>query len=731
MSLHQSTRTFRRFGLIPLTALIMIAASEASAAEVKGAVRTQNGLPVSQAAVRFASPLLSREVVTGSQGEFTVDLPEGSYIASVRGFEVDAAPLVVAGQNIALHIELLPAKIREDVLVSATRSRTAISSVGISASVIDDHDLKERQTLRLTDMLAELPGISAGVTGGVGGQGSLFVRGGEARFARVLIDGVPVNEPGGYFNFGTLLTPDLQRVEVIRGSFGTLYGSDALAGVVSLQTSAGDGPSRLRGEVGGGDLGTKSFSATANGKRGDASGSVSFGHSETDNDGPNADFKSNLFAASAERRATSGSFVGASFRLNTSEGGTPGQTLYGRPDLDASYGRDLLIATAFGQWNAGAVSHAARVGFKRDQQLSLNPLDSGTFLPRFGSRVASFTSSDFPGDPYANNTDRIFGTYELRGQIRQHSLTAGGDIEKETGDLGTVGFPALSPERTNYGAFLQDQIAFSSRAFATLSARIEHNGSTGTTFVPHGSIALIAARAAEVTLTLRASAGAGIKAPSFFESYGTSSFALGNPDLKPERARTYDGGVDIRVRDNIKVLATYFHHQYLDQIAYTVVSFSPFIGTYENLGETRANGVELSGEWRPTTHLRLLGNYTHQNSEIVLSTSTDEQLAVGKELRRRPKNQGSITAEATVSRATLAATLVSVGERADSDFLGFGLIENPGFTRVDLRAAVRVHRNARLLGTVENVGDKSYQEVLGYPALPRRFRISLSLDSLR
>lgn len=730
MSLHRSARTLRRFSLVAFAALSAIAPSAVSAAEVKGAVKTQNGLPVSQAVVRLASASIAREVVTGSQGEFTVDLPEGSYVATVRGFEIDAAPVVVAGQNIALNIELRPAKIREDVLVSATRSRTAISSVGISASVIDDHDLKERQTLRLTDMLVELPGVSVGATGGVGGQGSLFVRGGESRFARVLIDGVPVNEPGGYFNFGTLLTPDLQRVEVIRGSFGTLYGSDALAGVVSFQTSAGDGPSRLRGEVGAGDLGTKSISATANGKRGDASGSVSFGHSETDNDGPNADFNSNLFAASAQRRATSG-FVGASFRLNKSEGGTPGQTLFRRPDLDARYERNLLIATAFGQWNSGAVSHAARVGFKRDEQLSLNPLDSGTFLPRFGSRVASFTSSDFPGEPYANNTDRIFGTYELRGQVRQHSLTAGGDIEKETGDLGTVGFPPLSPERTSYGAFVQDQIAFSSRAFATLSARIEHNGSTGTTLVPHGSIALVAARTAEVTLTVRASAGAGIKAPSFFESFGTSSFALGNPDLKPERARTYDGGVDLQVRENFKLQATYFHHQYLDQIAYTIVSFSPFRGTYENLGETRASGVEFSGEWRPSTHLRLLGNYTHQNSEIVLSTSSDPQLAVGKELRRRPKNQGSISAEATVSRATLSATLVSVGKRADSDFLGIGLLENPGFTRVDLRAAVRVHPNARLLGTIENVGDKSYQEVLGYRGLPRRFRISLSLDSLK
>ena len=183
--------------------------------------------------------------------------------------------------------------------------------------------------------------------------------------------------------------------------------------------------------------------------------------------------------------------------------------------------------------------------------------------------------------------------------------------------------------------------------------------------------------------------------------------------------------------DRLKLQATYFHHQYLDQIAYKVVSYSPFIGTYDNLGETRARGLEAAFEWRPSSHLRFRSNYTFQNSEIVTSTSTDPQLAVGKELRRRPRHQGSVTAEASHARGTLAATVVSTGERADSDFLGIGLTENPGFTRLDLRAAVRLNPHVRILAALENATDANYQEVLGYAALPRRFRISLSLDSAK
>ena len=381
MSLHRSSRTLSRFLLATA-----FGASGVSAGEIHGSVRTQDGQPVSQAVVRLSSPALSHEAVTGALGEFSFDVPDGSYVATVRGFEVDATPIVVAGHDVSLDIALRPARIREEVVVAATRSRTAVSSVGVSASVLDDADLKERQTLALTDALSELPGTNTATTGGVGAQSSLFVRGGESRFARVLIDGVPVNEPGGFFNFGTLLTPDVERVEVVRGSFGTLYGSDALAGVIALHTAPVDGGRRIRASAGGGDLGSSSFSAVGSEKRGALSGTVSLGRSHTDNEGPNADFHSDLVAASFERRFDAFGSVLGSFRLNTSEGGTPGPTAFGRPDLDARYARDLMIASLASHFRSGSLSHSARVGFKSDDQLSTNPLDSGAYRPVYGSK---------------------------------------------------------------------------------------------------------------------------------------------------------------------------------------------------------------------------------------------------------------------------------------------------------------------------------------------------------
>jgi outer membrane cobalamin receptor len=115
----------------------------------------------------------------------------------------------------------------------------------------------------------------------------------------------------------------------------------------------------------------------------------------------------------------------------------------------------------------------------------------------------------------------------------------------------------------------------------------------------------------------------------------------------------------------------------------------------------------------------------------VTSASSDPLLAEGRELRRRPRRQGSVTAEVTLSRATLAATLVGVGKRSDSDFLGIGLVENPGFKRLDVRAAYQVSAHARVQAALENASNAEYQEVLGFAALPRRFRISLAFDSVR
>jgi vitamin B12 transporter len=298
------------------------------------------------------------------------------------------------------------------------------------------------------------------------------------------------------------------------------------------------------------------------------------------------------------------------------------------------------------------------------------------------------------------------------------------DVERETGGLGTPP-DLLSPDRTNVGGYLQDRVVLGSRVFATLGARVEHNDSFGTRAVPRAAVAWRARGGADAT-TLRASGGEGIKEPSFFESFGVSEVALGNPDLKPEKSRTFDVGVEQRLlAGRLRLDATAFHHEYRDQIAFTVLSFSPFRGTYDNLGKTRARGAELSVEAVPTPAVSLSAHYTFTDGEILESTSTSGVNAPGQRLLRRPRHQAALSAHAGAGRLAFGATVFLMGARPDSDFAGLDLTENPGHTRVDVRGRVRVVGGLEAFAVAENLFDREYQDALGYPALGRTVRAGL------
>ena len=305
----------------------------------------------------------------------------------------------------------------------------------------------------------------------------------------------------------------------------------------------------------------------------------------------------------------------------------------------------------------------------------------------------------------------------------------GGEVERETGAIGSRAEPLLHPERTNVGAYAQDRLVVGGRLFLTAGGRIEHNASFGTEVVPRVAAAWTIGGGAATTL--KASAGKGIKEPTFFESYGVSFFAQGNPDLRPERSVTFDAGLEQRLFANrVRLEATFFHHDYRDQINYQVVDPTTFQGTFVNLGETRAQGLEVAAEAAPISSLRLFAQYTLLDGEVQVSGDAFNPVySAGRSLLRRPRHQGSLSASVGGERASAGGTLVLVGRRADSDFLNLGLEENEGYARLDLRARVRIVDRLEGLIVAENVLDRQYQEVLGYPSLGRSVRAGLRFRS--
>jgi vitamin B12 transporter len=719
-----------------IAACLCLAATMAAAGTLTGSLRTTDGLALPHVAVVLAGPTGARRVASGPEGAFRVDdLAPGTYKAAVDapGLQLASEAMVVVGDGEArLDLVLSPAPVSERVVVSATRGEATLSNLGVSADVFDRERIEERAAPALLWLLQDVPGVAVSRTGGVGSQASAFLRGGEASYERVLVDGIAVNQPGGAFDFGTALPFELERVEVVRGAASSLYGTDALAGVVQLVTHharPGEKPS-LRGEAEAGSFGWQRYEGTTAGALGGFDWNAGAQRLTTDNQQPNSRFAQTAVAASLGVRFDSRTEARAVVRAEDGTVGTPGPTAYGRPDLDASFDRkDLLLSASLRRADV-RLAQQVSVGFARTDQLSLDPLDSGTWVPEWNGVAGAFPLSDFP-DPagFQNQTARLSAGYQADLSLgARHLLSAGGEVEHETGAIGDRAEALLRPERTNLGLYVQDRVLVGRRAYLTVGGRLERNGSYGTRAVPRAALA-VRLRDGHDATTLRASAGLGIKEPSFLQSYGESFYALGNPDLKPERSTTFDLGLEQRLLDSrLRAVATAFRHDYRDQIAYTVVDYSTFQGTYVNLGRTRAQGVELTLDARPAPYLELRGQYTFLDGEVLESPSGFEPLyAVGQPLLRRPRHQASVSFHLGLAPVSAGATLVHVGERADSDFVGLNLTRNPAYTRLDARVRVQLVGAVEAFAVGENLLDARYQEVLGYPALGRSIRAGVRL----
>lgn len=705
------------------------------AATLGGRLVSPAGEALPQVVVHLRGDAVAARSVTDAAGHYRfADLPAGRYAlhVDVPGFRLANAPAATLATNddARLDLTLQPAPVRESVVVAATRGEAAPSTLGVSVDALDREAIAARAPSDVLHLLQETPGVAVARTGGLGTQASAFVRGGESRYARVLVDGVPVNQPGGAYDFGMVLPLELERLEVVRGAASALYGTDAIAGVIALQTRRarpGEAPDwRAGAEAGSFD--TRRLEAGASIAGEGIDWNLGALRVESDNDVPNGRFEETGAAASLGTRLGTATELRVVLRAMTSRAGTPGQTAYGRPDLDAFIERDEWLAAATLTHRAGGFLHTVRVGHHDGHQLSKNPLDSGFFEPRLGDRVGYGYPDSASADGFLNDNRRLSAGYQVERALGgRHLLTFGADLERETGDVGRENAADfVRPERTNFGAYVQDRVVLGESVFLTLGGRVERNDSYGTEAVPRAALAW-RARGGDDATTLRASWGKGIKEPTFLESFGASVFAAGNPDLLAERSTTFDVGVEQRLAGGrARLGATAFRHDYRDQIGYVIASFVPFRGTYENVGAAQAQGLELSLAAAPSADLSISAHYTFLDSEVVTSTSDfDPVYAVGEPLLRRPRHSGAITLTATPGRLTAGVTLALVGERADSDFAGLGLTRNPGHARLDARARWSFGRGISAFVAGENLTDRRYEEVLGYPALGRALRFGV------
>jgi vitamin B12 transporter len=681
-----------------------------------------------------ADGTVAATIFTDADGRFTAQAaPEGCRLrASLAGFQ----PATIACRADApVTLTLTVAPVAEHIVVSATRTEAPSGQVASAVTVFDADEIERRQEPPLADLLRQAPGTTVVRVGAPGAITSLFVRGGESNYTKVLLDGVPLNEPGGAFNMSNITTENLERVEFIRGANSAIYGSDAMTGVLQLFTRRGDSPRPLvRLNVEGGSFSTVRGAAAISAKAGRLDYSVDVAGLATDNEVPNNRFRNTTLSGSAGLALGAGStlrFIGRAERGKT---GVPGQSAFGRPDLDAFFQRhDATFGIAFDQ-TTGAFRQRASYGLAGSRQASTNLLVDPPYTPKFEGRTAPFAFSDFTYDS-RTSLNRHHASYQVDGTV----TTNGGGTHVETalvewdGERATLrdmlAGTRVPATRDNAGVTLQHQ-ALWSRVFVTAGVRFERNDSFGNETVPRVAAAWYARQGNGTNGTTRisASAGRGIKEPTVLQSFSPAPSFLGNPDLLPERARGAELGLEQRLmHDRVRLNAAWFDNRYRNIISTRTISFSPFRAQYFNIGLTKARGAELSGDVALVSGFRGGAGYTFTDSKILESTSTSAVFAKGKWAFRRPRHAGFVNLAWNGWRASIDLSGSFAGRRVDSDFSSLvpAIVENARYAAWDLRGTLRFTRAVSATLAIDNLTDSNRMEPLGYPVLGRAIRAGI------
>ena len=730
-----------------------VSQSNSPSAHLNINVSDSTGAAVSAARITIEpvdSPSPDATAETSSDGRCTLALPPGRYRVAVArdSFAKRETELTLASgesRNIDLRLDLAP--LSSSVVVTGQTLPISEPQTSVPVDIIPREEIENRQAVSVPDVLQYSPGIAIGRTGAMGGSTSIFIDGGNSSFTKVLVDGSPINPPGGAVDFSVLTTDAIDKVEVVRGAESAIYGTDAVSGVVQLFTHRGS--TRVPAVsvyAEGGSFSTGNGGVQFSGLLGrfDYSGAASY--FDTDGQRPNGKFINRTLSGNFGYAFSNNNQLRLSLRNNQTDAGIAGQTEFTPPSLYQQYDQHLFTANARWDFTSGEHWHYQLMGTETyTRQHSYNPqqsfyaTDPNAFCPQ--SNPNSVATPDFCDYTYDSlyNYNRAGFNGQAAYVVQKFSLAAGYQYEVENGYIYYLEQGHV--RRNNQGGFLDLRYSPISRLSLDVAVRAEANDYFGTRVVPRagGAYALRYGKGFWGDTRLRAFYGEGIKEPRFDQTYGSDPCDPGNLSLKPESSKTWSAGVDQKLAgDRLKVSADYFSNDFYDVVSFafctplapcpgTPPPSCPFgYGSYFNTDKARARGTHVIAEARATSWLFVSGYYEYDDSLIQESPNAfDPSLLPGNRLARRPLHSGSITFTGAYRNFNATFAGYFSGERTDSDFLGLGLTRNPGYARFDLTARYMLGHGISIYGRAYNLFDKHYQDALGYPALGRDLRIGL------
>lgn len=606
------------------------------------------------------------------------------------------------------------------VVTSPNTTATTLGNTGASITVITSEQIRQKGQVNVAEVLRGVPGLDVVRAATPGSQTSVFIRGAAQEQTKVLIDGVPANDPispGRAFDFANLSVDNIERIEVLRGPQSVLYGSDALGGVISIITKKGQGA--MSGRVGawGGSFNTMNSSADVGGSRGPIYYSVAGSYFMTDG-----------FSAASSRLP--GNVEKDGFQLgtlSTRTGWQPSDNVnldftfrynQGNVDIDKGGGAnrdDVNDTNTYQQTVAGVRLSTTSAAGWYEQQLSfyVSDVKRGT-----NSRTDPpvLPGGDFFQGYFRGNTQQVNwrNTFHLLDNERLgSSVTFGGVYQTETGsshsDSSFFGFPssdAFAKTSLDDGAvYGENQIRVAENWHTTLGVRSDHYNVYGANDT-YRMTSLY--RVPGSNTGIHGTLGTGFRAPTIYQRFDPFS---GNAALNPERSKGWDIGVEQPLFDGLLVPnVTYFRNDFSNFIDFDQNTF-----VFINIPQVRTSGVEFSTLFVLTDRSTLTTSYTYTDTDGP-STATPPPLGQNALLLRRPRNKLGVVynRRSASGRVNWNVNGIYVGARDDSTGFPSTRVVLADYVLVNTALTYDVSQSLQLMGRIDNLFNEKYQEVFGF-----------------
>ena len=571
-------------------------------------------------------------------------------------------------------------------VTTATRTPAAPQTVGAVVDVIAAADLARRQVTTLASALGIVAGAPHFSSGAGGALSSLFLRGANSNQTLFLVDGLRLNDPNTDYQvfLGGACVGACDSLEVGHGPQSTLYGGEAVGGVVSLRAQRGAGVPTARLAAEAGSFGTVQGAVSGQGAQGANAWSFSAQGGHTDNERANNAFDSANTALRLDHTVNERLAVGGTVRWFHGAYGDPGDRYTNDPDNGER--EENVLTTAFADVKFADAWTARAVLGGQDRRFVAE-------TPRAG-HVTGIT--------VVKNRRAVLDAQTTYTGAERQRLTGG--VTAEANHTRNTGFGDINKKQGLLAVFVQDEWTPVDDVYLTAGLRDDDFDTFGRATTGRATVAWLVAQRA---VKLHASYGTAFRSPSFLDLYGRSAFYLGNPNLRPERARGWDAGADWYLANKRGTLsATWFDTEFTDLIASTANFRS-----VENIQRARTRGAELAAQTTLPGAVEVRASATYLEAQ---------NRTAGTRLLRRPRQSGSIDVWRALGGGVSAGAAVGfAAHRRDVDAKTFQPIAAEDYTVARVYATWQVNARLALKLRVENLLNERYEEVNGYPALGR------------